>query len=254
MRTDIAARTTGAVPPERIVRVDIPRHSADFSARLLAIPDTAATVADALDEFGIGAVIGSGGLQPVDPAARLCGPAVTLRWVPVGADAAGNRRNGVRTVQGDRDLYGLAQPGDIGVVDCSGVRTAAVLGALSARWAVKAGLGGCVVDGAVRDTASVRDTGLPVWAAAHWPASARFRLDAVALNGPITLCGNGIRPGDYIVADVDGVCVIPFADVPRVVGYCEDAHRSEIAFTARIDEAASLEELVAGLRPGTSPA
>ena len=70
-----------------------------------------------------------------------------------------NRDSSRGTVFGDRDLYGLGRPGDVAVMDCSGSRSGAVMGALSARWAVKAGIAGCVVDGAIRDSASILDTG-----------------------------------------------------------------------------------------------
>nr|WP_308015132.1 RraA family protein [Nocardia coffeae] len=211
-------------------------------------------MADALDQFGIGAVIGSRELEPIQDTSRLCGPAVTLRYIPLGGDVTGNRTSGAGMIFGDRDLYGLAHPGDVGVVDCSQSRTGAVMGALSARWASKAELGGCVIDGAIRDTASIRNTGLPVWSAVRRPAAARYRYETVELNGPVALCGHLVRPGDYIVADIDGICVIPFAEVPRVVEFCENANRVEVAFIEKIAAATSLEDLVAGLGAGTSPA
>ena len=75
------------------------------------------------------------------------------------------------------------------------------------------------------------------------------------LNGPVSLVRHLVQPGDYVVADIDGVCVIPFFDVPRVVEHCENATATEAAFIDRIDAAATLEELVAGLtraRPGVT--
>ncbi|MFC9555737.1 RraA family protein [Rhodococcus sp. NPDC056960] len=252
--TDVSARVTGTIPPSKILSTEIPRYAEDYAARLLAIPDTASAVADALDELGVGAVINSTDLKPVSEQARMCGPAVTLRYIPLGGDVSANRASGKGTTFGDRDLYGLGRPGDVAVMDCSGSRSGAVMGALSARWAVKAEIGGCLVDGAIRDTASIIASGLPVWSAARHPAAARYRYETMQMNGPVSLCGHLVNPGDYLVADVDGVCVIPFFDVPRVVDVCENAHQAEIAFIARIDTAASLEELVAGLTPGTTPA
>ncbi|WP_230304381.1 MULTISPECIES: hypothetical protein [unclassified Rhodococcus (in: high G+C Gram-positive bacteria)] len=63
-----------------------------------------------------------------------------------------------------------------------------------------------------------------------------------------------VHPGDYLVADRDGICMIPFFDVPQVVEHCERAHLAETAFIDRIDAAPSVEDLVAGLSSGATPA
>jgi 4-hydroxy-4-methyl-2-oxoglutarate aldolase len=250
---DTLARTTGAVPPARILDAEIPRYTQDFASRLLAVPDTASAVADALDELGIGANIGVDQLGPLSATARLCGPAVTLRYVPLGGNPSSNRNNRKGTVFGDRDVYGLGRPGDVAVMDCSGSRSGAVMGALSARWAVKAGIAGCIVDGAIRDSTSILDIGLPVWSATRRPGAARYRYETVLLNGPISLCGNLVQPGDYLVADTDGVCVIPFDAVPMVAEHCERACATELAFIDRIESAVTLEDLVSGLKSETTP-
>ncbi len=250
---DTLARTTGAVPPAKILDAEIPRYTEDFASRLLAVPDTASAVADALDELGIGANIGVDQLGPLSATARLCGPAVTLRYVPLGGNPSSNRNNRKGTVFGDRDVYGLGRPGDVAVMDCSGSRSGAVMGALSARWAVKAGIAGCIVDGAIRDSASILETGLPVWSATRRPGAARYRYETVQLNGPISLCGNLVQPGDYLVADTDGVCVVPFDAVPMVVEHCERACAAEVAFIDRIESAATLEDLVSGLKSEVTP-
>ncbi|TQC50819.1 RraA family protein [Rhodococcus sp. WS4] len=247
-------RLTGTVPESKIRTTEIPRYDTDFATRLLAIPDVSSAVADALDEFGGGAVLDSTALQPLAAGDTLCGPAVTLRYIPLGGDVSSVRDSKSWNGAGDRDVYGLGRPGDVAVMDCSSSRAGAVMGTLSARWALKAGIAGCVVDGAVRDSASILDTGLPVWSAARRPNSARYRYEVIELNGPVSLCGYLVQPGDYIVADIDGVCVIPFFDVPGVVEFCENASATEAAFIDRIDAASSLEELVAGLGSGHTPA
>jgi 4-hydroxy-4-methyl-2-oxoglutarate aldolase len=252
--TQMASRVTGAVPADKINSPDIPRHDDDFAARLMAIPDVASAVADALDQLDVGFAAGTDAARPVTPGLRCAGPAVTLRYQPSSLSVAQNRTQGTAMIFGDRDVYGLGQPGDIAVMDCASDRTGAVMGALSARWAAKAGIGGVVVDGAVRDSASIIDSAVPVFSASRCPAAARYRYDLIELNGPVTVFGYPVRPGDYVVADDDGVCVIPFAEVPRVVVHCESADQAERAFISRIEAAPTLEHLVASLQPGSAPA
>ncbi|WP_415975065.1 RraA family protein [Rhodococcus sp. 077-4] len=252
--SDAYARMTSATPTSKISSSSVPRYDTDYASRLLVVPDASSAVADTLDELGVGFVLDSTALQPITAGIRICGQAVTLRYVPLGGDVSSNRDAGRGRIFGDRDLYGFGRAGDVAVMDCSGSLTGSVMGALSARWAVKAGIAGCVVGGAVRDTDSIRASGLPVFSSATNPAAARYRYEIAEMNGPVTIHGCTVVPGDYIVGDSDGICIVPFADMPRVVEHCEIAHRAEADFIERIDNATTLEELVAGLTPGTAPA
>lgn len=148
---------------------------------------------------------------------------------------------------------GLAEPGDVAVMDCGGATDAAVVGALSARWALKAGVAACVVDGAVRDTASIRDVGLPVWCAGTSPQAARYRLEVAELNGPVDLLGVPVHPGDVVVADRDGVAVIPVDVVEQIIEHCERGLRDERELIEIIDAADGLEDLVARTAGGAGP-
>ncbi|MDZ7885115.1 MAG: RraA family protein [Mycobacterium sp.] len=252
--THTASRLTGAVPADKIKSTDIPRHPDGFATRLLAIPDVSSAVADVLDQLDVGFAAGTDAARPLRPGSRCAGPAVTVRYQPSPLSVTQNRTQGTAVIFGDRDVYGLGQPGDIAVMDCAGDRAGAVMGALSARWAAKAGIGGVIVDGAVRDTASIIAGAVPVFSASRYPAAARYRYDLVELNGPVTVFGHRVQPGDYLVADDDGVCVIPFAHVARIVETCEAADRAERAFITRIEAATTLEHLVASLQPGSAPA
>lgn len=247
----VRKRLPGRIPADRIRTASVPRHPVALGRQLMSLPDMSSAVADALDELGRGSFVTRSSLAPVGTGHRVAGPAVTLRYVAVGGDPSANRAKGAGLVAGDRDLYGVAEPGDVAVVDCSGVRDLAVLGGLSAAWAARAGLAGCVVDGAVRDGESIRRSGLAVWAADRSPRAARYRIEAAAINDVVMLAGVPVRPGDYIVADDDGLCVVPFADFPEVLDACFQAQRSEEELLAAIAEAPDIESLVARTRPGS---
>ncbi|QFU88332.1 RraA family protein [Amycolatopsis sp. YIM 10] len=248
MTADVHSRLVGTVPIERVARFSVPRHDPALVARLLTVPDVTSAVADALDELGVGGAIPGHRLSRVAGAAAICGPAATLRYASLGGDVGSNRAERRGLVLGDRDLYGLAETGDIAVVDASAAGDFAVLGALSARWAALAGVAACVVDGTVRDTATLREVGLPIWSAGRNPACGRYRLEAVELNGPVTLSGLLVRPGDYLVADDDGVCVVPHDAFPRVVEHCLAGLSREQELVGLLGDAVNLTDLVRAVR------
>lgn len=134
---------------------DGPCDQAALLTSLSRVADVSSAAADALDHLGVGAAIDAGTLAPLRRGQRICGPAVTLRYRRLTGDVAENKTYGLGARLGDRDLYSTARPGDVAVFDCPAPADTAVVGALSARWALLAGLAGCVVGGAVRDSGSI---------------------------------------------------------------------------------------------------
>lgn len=248
---EVAERLVGQVDPRTIRTTAVPRHDAGLVETLIGIPDMASAVADALDELGVGNVLGTAELAPLGAGMRVCGPAVTLRYVAVPGEPAVHRAAGAKVLVGDRDLYGVASAGDVAVVDCGEVRTTAVMGDLSARWALKAGVAGCVVDGAVRDSASIIGTGLPVWSRSRTPLAARHRVQAVAVNDVVNVAGVSVRPGDYVVGDSDGLCIVPFDQFPQVVEMCLRGQEAERHLITALDQSLDLPDLVRRIRSTT---
>ena len=240
----VRARMTGRLPLDRVVTFEVPRHPPELVAQLTALSDMTSSVADVMDEWGIGATFGTDAFAPLAPGMRMCGPAVTIRYVPLNGNPQENRTSAKPSAIGDRDLYGLATSGDVAVFDCSGMRTHAVLGGLSAGWAKKANLAGALVDGATRDTATVLSSGLPLWSHSRAPMAARHRVDAIELNGVVVVKGATVRPGDYVAADADGVCLIPHDIFPRVVEACVAAEHAEQSLMTLIRDSDSLEDLI----------
>ncbi|MBM7366728.1 RraA family protein [Gordonia hydrophobica] len=251
--SDPRRRLTGRLPETLISALSIPRHATDYASRLRRLADASCAVADALDELGVGGCVDASVASPLVPTATIAGPAVTLRYRRLDGDVTSNRVIGRGNVFGDRDLYGLGEPGDIAVFDCPDDSPGAVMGALSAKWAGKAQIAGCVVSGSIRDTASIVAAGIPVWSRGVRPEAARYRLDVAELNGPVSVGGVPVAPGDYVVADRNGVAVIPFAVVPDVVDRCEAAEVAEARLLRVIDAAADLADLVARTSGGGTP-
>src|SRR4051812_26455096 len=127
----------------------------------------------------------------------------------------------------------LAQPGDVLVVVSQGETSAAQWGDIAARFAMKRGLAGVVVQGSVRDVDAVTELGFPVWATEVSAAHAdKGKLGGV--NVPVVCGGVSVRPGDLVAADGDGVIVIERRHAEAVVAGAEAKMRREEEVAARI--------------------
>jgi len=171
------------------------------------------------------------GIKPVDPSMRLCGPAVTVLTRP-----------------GDNLMCHMAmevaKPGDVIVVNTGGCTYAAVWGELMTHAALEVGLGGLVVDGAVRDRAELRKLGFPVFARAV-VATSCDKDGPGEINVPIA-CGNAVVfPGDVVLGDEDSVVVVPLERAEEVAALAEQKAAEE---RARIEEIHSGAPFVASIR------
>ena len=110
----------------------------------------------------------------------------------------------------------LVKPGDVLVIDGGGDHAWALLGFLMVSTAIKLGLAGMVVDGCIRDAAEIRSSGFPVFAAGINP-NGPMKNGPGEINFPIQCGGQLIHPGDMIVADDDGVVVVPRAHAAGTV-------------------------------------
>src|SRR5262245_61731453 len=107
-------------------------------------------------------------------------------------------------------------PGDILVVTTTSPCTDGLFGELLATALVGRGVRGLVIETGVRDVAELRALGFPVWSAAV-SAQGTVKATAGAVNVPITVGGQVVRPGDAIIADDDGVVCVPRLDVAGVL-------------------------------------
>lgn len=102
-----------------------------------------------------------------------------------------------------------AAPGEVGVIVMEGALDIAAMGNLMATAAKVRGMAGVVLDGAIRDVWDIRRMGLTVYARSISPRTAVGHYATVAKNIPVECAGVTVRPGDIIVADEDGVVVVP---------------------------------------------
>lgn len=121
----------------------------------------------------------------------------------------------------------LAKPGDIVVVDAQGDLTNAIMGELMALWAMQRGIGGFIIDGAIRDIGALKKMGLPIYAAGVTPAGP-YKDGPGEINVPVACGGVVVNPGDILVGDEDGIVVINPRDAAELLEKSRAKSRAEI--------------------------
>ncbi|MGN6468436.1 MAG: RraA family protein [Rhizobiaceae bacterium] len=124
------------------------------------------------------------------------------------------------------------QPGDVIVVDAGGDLNTSVCGGLMGGLAKNRGIRAMIVDGAGRDTDELEDIGWPIWTRAITPRGTHTMLsgrkEELSLNVPIQCGGVVVNPGDFVIADLMGVTVVPLARAAEIVeAAAEQAEREE---------------------------
>lgn len=160
------------------------------------------------------------GIRPLAPGLKVVGRAVTVRTYP------GDWSKPVQAID-------AAQPGEVIVIDAGGCGPA-VWGELATHSCIQRKVAGVVVDGAIRDTADIREM--------RFPAFSRLVLSNAGeprgfgeINVPVTVGGLRVEPGDWIVGDDDGVMAVPKARAAEMANYAMDCLERENRIRDEID-------------------
>lgn len=188
-----------------------------------ALIDRLEQLASSLVSDVFGRWAGATGLLPIAglaPGEVVAGPALTVRTRP-GDNLVVHK------------ALDIARPGEILVIDAGGQRDRAILGGLMGQYASTRKIAALVVDGAVRDKSVLDEVSPPVFAVGlshlgpykHGPGD---------LRGPVSIGGVSVADGDLIVADEDGVAVIPRLRAEEIVEAAERKKAAEEAEAAAI--------------------
>jgi regulator of RNase E activity RraA len=178
------------------------------------------------------------GPMPLQKSERLVGPAFTLRFVPVREDLA-TPESWSKPIS-TRGAIEAMPAGCIAVADAMGIRTAGIFGDILTMRMVRRGVTALVTDGVVRDKVGVLASGLPVWCAGVAAPASVNGLTFIGWQEPIGCGGCAIFPDDVIVADEDGVVVIPQNLVEFVAYEGTEHERMEGYIVSEVEKGAAL--------------
>jgi len=160
-------------------------------------------------------------MRPIWAGACIAGPAVTILAQP-----------------GDNWMLHVAieqcQPGDIVVLGCTADNTDGMIGDLIATSLKARGVKGVIIDAGCRDVATLKEMGFPIWSKAI-SSKGTVKATLGSVNIPVVCAGVYVEPGDAVVADDDGVVVVPKKYVTETAAKAqkrfddEDAKRQKLA-------------------------
>lgn len=208
-----------------------PQEIVDGFREILREYSPSCLVADSRQRLGT-----VGGFQTVRPEHKVAGPVLTVELV-------------------NDDLVDCpavllrARPGDVLLLAAHGQRETAMWGGLMSTLAKQVGLAATIVDGAVRDVDEIRDLDYPLWyrgtVPRPSPTAVHGRTEPARVNVPVVVQGLVVGPGDIVVADENGLAVVPYAEAADALAATRLTVGKEEQIRQKIDAGISVADLLA---------
>lgn len=175
------------------------------------------------------------------PEVTMAGPALTLQFMPLREDQYDESEYADPEKQLHRHVLYHTQPGDIVVVDARADMASGVFGEMMLTYFKGRGGLGVVIDGCIRDYPTAKELGLGLWIRGVTPNyHTQTGIFPFAVNQPIACGGRLVMPGDIIVADEDGVVVVPVGMAAEVLAHAREHAEWEEFSRMRLAEGGDL--------------
>jgi 4-hydroxy-4-methyl-2-oxoglutarate aldolase len=170
---------------------------------------------------------------------KFAGPAVTVLMKKE------EHKEGSAASKGMLDAIDSAPAGSVYVMELEDGADIAGMGGLMATAMKVRGLTGAIIDGAIRDVPQIKRLQFPVYSLGIAPSTSVNHYRFVGVNVPVTCAGARVNPGDIIVADEDGVAVVPRAKAAEVLKRSQELDNTEHTMMPFIEKFRSISEAVA---------
>jgi 4-hydroxy-4-methyl-2-oxoglutarate aldolase len=198
-----------------------------IASRRLARLDSS-VISDVLDEFGVPGQVAAAEIRALAPWMRVAGPAFCIQGQAVSAERQSKDLDARPAFEMFRHMYA----GCVAVVDTGGFYLAGPWGENTALSAAVRGCAGVVIDGSTRDGPELSRMAFPTFARLTTPVRIDDRWEHTAFGVPVSLPAQvgstiTVTPGDFVLADADGVVVVPAEMLEDVIEAGEEVIRIE---------------------------
>lgn len=186
-------------------------------------------VSDALDKLGLpGQCLG---IKPLFDEAVCIGPAHTVKFVPTSSPpgGVGEMQEGV-------------EAGSVMVIDNDGRVDCTVWGDILTQYAVTNKFAGTVIDGVCRDVMKAIGERYPMFSRGRFMRTGKDRVEMAAVGIPVTIGDVRVRPGDAVIADANGVVIVPKERAQEVAAVARQIEDTEALIRKEIQQGATLKQ------------
>jgi 3-hexulose-6-phosphate synthase/6-phospho-3-hexuloisomerase len=222
--TAAARRMREAIDHVKVVRSEGMKRFGASDIRQAFLLASSPNVSDAMHREGC-----MSGILPLQQGLKAVGPALTVHAMD------GDWAKPVEAID-------ECEPGTVLVIQVDGT-SKAVWGELASHTAKRIGLAGVVIDGAMRDVDEIRKIAFPGWARVFRP-NAGDPKGFGEIGGEILAGGQRVRTGDWIVADDNGVCVVPKERAHEIANRAVEVKEQEDRLRAEIERGSSLSKVL----------